>query len=88
MSILELCTFCLLSASLLFWYFFYTPDGVFLSAKLILPSNRQITLIMKETFFFHACHLHVMLLDNLSNNNLPFKRLYLGLNGFQNRFIC
>lgn len=35
MSILELCTFCLLSASLLFWYFFYTPDGVFLQANLI-----------------------------------------------------
>lgn len=71
MDVLEV-SFCLRSALLLFWYFFCTPDGVFLSAKLILPFNKQIKLIVKETFFFHACHLHVMLLDNLSNNKSTF----------------
>lgn len=72
MGVLEVYTICLHSVLLLFWCFFCTTDGVFLSAKLILPFNKQIKLIMKETFFFHACRIHVMLLDNLSNNKSTF----------------
>uniref|UniRef100_A0A8C8BJN1 TLE family member 1, transcriptional corepressor n=1 Tax=Otus sunia TaxID=257818 RepID=A0A8C8BJN1_9STRI len=66
MGILEVCTFCLHSALLLFLYFFCTSDTVFLSAKLILPSNRQIKLIMEEIFFFHACHLHTEIAKRLN----------------------